>query len=77
MHELLLMEEVCAAAASACAGERVHVVRLLVGRESDASRCTLRTCFEICATGTPLDGARLDIVETEGSELWLDAIEVG
>jgi hydrogenase nickel incorporation protein HypA/HybF len=54
----------------------VHVVRLEVGRQACASPHALRFCFEICAHGTALEGAALDIVETRGAELRLKEVEV-
>lgn len=76
MHELSLMDDVVAAVARELRGARVHVVRLVVGLRSGASPRALRSCFEVCAGGTPLEDAALDIVETDGDELWLEEVEV-
>jgi hydrogenase nickel incorporation protein HypA/HybF len=63
MHELALMNEVVAAVSERCAESRVSRVRLEVGRLSGALPDALRFCFDVCAQGTLLEGARLDIDE--------------
>jgi hypothetical protein len=76
VHELWLMEEVVAAVTRIIGTARVHVVRLVVGQRAVASALALRSCFEVCASGTALEGAALDIVETDGDELVLEEVEV-
>lgn len=66
MHELALMSEVVTAVSERCAGSRVSRVRLEVGRLAGASPDALRFCFEVCAHGTSLEGADLDIEEIPG-----------
>lgn len=46
-----------------------HVVRLEleIGQLSGVAAESVRFCFDLVVTGTPLDGARLDIVELPGS----------
>ena len=76
VHELSLMEDLVSCVLDELADARVHVVRIEVGRHACASPHALRFCFEICARGTPLERAALDIVETSGAELRLREIEV-
>ena len=76
MHELSLMDEVVAAVTREAGGARVHAVRLVVGRRAGASPRALRFCFDVCTFGTALEGASLDIVETDGDELLLEEVEV-
>jgi hydrogenase nickel incorporation protein HypA/HybF len=76
VHELSLMEDLVAAVTGEVQDAKIHVVRLEVGRLACASPHALRFCFEICAHGTALEGAALDIVETSGEELRLKEIEV-
>ncbi|MDB5217267.1 MAG: [NiFe] hydrogenase nickel incorporation protein HypA [Myxococcaceae bacterium] len=76
MHELALMEDLVDTVTDGITDERVHVVRLVVGRESGVSAHALRFGFDICTRGTPLEGAALEIVETGGSELRLAEVEV-
>ncbi|MDF2698306.1 MAG: Hydrogenase/urease nickel incorporation, metallochaperone, hypA [Labilithrix sp.] len=76
MHELSLMEEVVTMVTREIGRARVHVVRLVVGQRTAVSRRALRRCFEICSSGTALDGAALDIIEAEDDELRLEEVEV-
>jgi hydrogenase nickel incorporation protein HypA/HybF len=76
MHELALMEDLVDAVSSEIADAKVHVVRLILGRESCVSRHALEFCFELCTNGTALEGAALEIVETAGDELRLSEVEV-
>jgi hypothetical protein len=76
VHELSLMEDLLTAVTSEIGDARVHVVRLEVRRRSGASAHALRFCFEVCARGTPLEGATSEITETAGDELRLKELEV-
>lgn len=76
VHELSLMADLVATVTSEIVDARVHVVRLEVGQRSGASAHALRFCFEICARGTPLEGATFEITETAGDELRLKELEV-
>lgn len=76
MHELTLMKSLITAVTGAVGESRVHVVRLHVGRHACASSHALRFCFQVCARGTPVEGATLDIVETDGDELRVEEVEV-
>lgn len=76
MHELSLMESVVDAVRSVVGDARVHRVRLLVGQGAGATPRALRFCFDVCARGTVLEGAALEIVEGEGDELRLEEVEV-
>jgi hydrogenase nickel incorporation protein HypA/HybF len=55
---------------------RVLVVRLVVGARSGVAIDALRFSFDVCAEGTELEAATLEIVETAGDELRLEEIEV-
>jgi hydrogenase nickel incorporation protein HypA/HybF len=76
MHELALMEDLVDTVTSGIGSSKVHVVRLVVGREACASPHALKFCFELCTHGTALEGAALDIVETPGADLRLAEVEV-
>jgi hydrogenase nickel incorporation protein HypA/HybF len=41
-------------------------VRLEIGRLSSVMPEAVRFCFDVCARGTPLEGAALEIVEIAG-----------
>lgn len=66
MHELALMESLVATVDEQVAEARVTKVRLEIGRLSCVAPDALRFCFEVCAAGTRLEGAALDIVEIPG-----------
>lgn len=76
MHELALMEDLVETVQGELDGARVHVVRLLVGRDACASPHALRFCFELCTMNTALEGAALEILEGSGDELRLAEVEV-
>jgi hydrogenase nickel incorporation protein HypA/HybF len=66
MHEVALMEGVVAAIAERVGADRVTRVQLEVGRLSGVVPDALRFCFDVCARGTPLESAALEIVEIAG-----------
>lgn len=66
MHELAITESVIAAVAERVGASKVTRVQLEIGRLSGVVPDSVRFCFDICAAGTVLDGAALDIVETPG-----------
>jgi hydrogenase nickel incorporation protein HypA/HybF len=76
VHELSLMDDLVDVVAEEVGDRRVHIVRLEVGRHACASPHALRFCFEICAHGTVLEGAQLEIIETMGDELRLKELEL-
>jgi len=66
MHELALTEDLVSLIAEHCAGRQVTRVVLEVGRLSAVVPDAFRFCFELCAAGTPAEGAELEIVELAG-----------
>lgn len=76
MHELALTQrivEICAESAAAQGPRtRVRRVTLEVGALSAVLPEALRFCFEVCAKGTTVAGAALDIVEIAGRARCLD-----
>lgn len=66
MHELALMRSLVDTVEARLPSERVRVVRLEVGRLSCALPDALRFCFDLCAQGTVLEGADLEILEIAG-----------
>lgn len=67
MHELALTQEIVELVSRRVAGARVTRVVLEVGRLSAVLPDAIRFCFDICADGTPLQGAALDVVEVPGA----------
>jgi hydrogenase nickel incorporation protein HypA/HybF len=51
-------------------------VRLEIGRLSSVMPEAIRFCFDVCARGTALEGAELEIVELAGEELNIKEMEV-
>jgi hydrogenase nickel incorporation protein HypA/HybF len=47
-------------------GARVATVHLEIGRLSGYTAESVRSCFDLAAAGTPLEGARLDVAEPPG-----------
>ena len=66
MHELALMESLVAAVQEHVAEGRVVAIRLEIGRLAAVVPDALRFSFDVCAQGTRLEGARLDIVPIDG-----------
>src|SRR4249919_3748605 len=66
MHELALTQDLVGLIAENCAGRRVTRVVLEVGKLAAIVPDAFRFCFELCAEGTPAEGAALEIVELPG-----------
>ncbi len=66
MHELSLATAVVDACAERAAGARVLRVRVEIGQLAAVLPDSLRFCFEVCARGTAVEGAELEILETPG-----------
>ena len=66
MHELGLATAVVDACAERAAGARVLRVRVEVGQLVAVLPDSLRFCFDVCARGTLVEGAELEILETPG-----------
>jgi hydrogenase nickel incorporation protein HypA/HybF len=76
VHELSITRNVVAIVSEQAQGQRVTRVRLEIGRLSAVVPDSIRFCFEICAQGTTLEGAELEIVESAGHELLIKEMEV-
>jgi hydrogenase nickel incorporation protein HypA/HybF len=66
MHELAIAEGVVEAIEERIGAARAVRVVLEVGRLTCVEPDAIRFCFELCAQGTALDGAALEIVEVPG-----------
>jgi len=66
MHELAITESLVAAVSDTVAGARVTRVRLAIGKLSGVAPDSVRFCFDVCAEGTVLEGAHLEIEEPPG-----------
>ncbi len=66
MHELAITQSVVEQITQRVGDAKVTRVALQVGRLSGVVCDSVRFCFEVCAQGTSLEGARLEIIETPG-----------
>ncbi len=67
MHELGITQEIVAIAAKHGGGRRVRKVVVEIGKLSAVLPDAVRFCFDLCAAGTPVEGAALDISEPPGT----------
>jgi hydrogenase nickel incorporation protein HypA/HybF len=63
VHELGITAEIVALAAQRAAGSRVSRVVVEIGALTAVLPDAIRFCFELCAEGTPVQGAELAIDE--------------
>ena len=66
MHELGITRNIVAIVSERAQGQKVLRVTVEVGRLSGMFPEAIRFCFDICSKGTPLEGARLQIVDVDG-----------
>lgn len=69
MHELGITQNIVAIVQSHAGTRKVRRVKLEIGRLSAILPDAVRFCFDVCAEGTVLQGAVLEIVEVEGRGL--------
>lgn len=63
MHELGITQEIVAIAAEKAGSAKVRRVVVEIGRLTAVLPDAVRFCFDLCAEGTPVAGAALDIIE--------------
>jgi hydrogenase nickel incorporation protein HypA/HybF len=66
IHELSITQSVVDAIVERMGDATVVGVRLEIGKLSGVVPDSVRFCFDVLCTGTPLEGARLDILEPPG-----------
>ncbi|MBB5152573.1 hydrogenase maturation nickel metallochaperone HypA/HybF [Saccharopolyspora phatthalungensis] len=66
MHELGITQSIVDAVLDAIEEPRITRLQLEIGKLSGVVPDSVRFCFDLVASGTALDGARLDIVEPPG-----------
>ena len=71
MHELGITRSVVAICAENSNGARILRVTLEIGKLSAIMPDAVRFCFDICAKGTLVEGATLEILEINGKGLCL------
>jgi hydrogenase nickel incorporation protein HypA/HybF len=67
VHELSITESVVAAVSEHVGDTTLLSLTLEIGALSGVVPDSVRFCFELCALGTPCEGARLDIVDIPGT----------
>ena len=66
MHELAITQSVVEQITQRVGDAKVTRVALQIGRLAGVVCDSVRFCFDVCAQGTPLEGARLEIIQTPG-----------
>jgi hydrogenase nickel incorporation protein HypA/HybF len=66
MHELAITQEIVELVSARAGGAKVKRVVVEIGRLSAVLPDAVRFCFDLCAEGTVVEGARLDILEPPG-----------
>jgi hydrogenase nickel incorporation protein HypA/HybF len=66
VHELGITQEVVAIATQGAAGRKVTRVVLEIGKLSGVLPDAVRFCFDLCAEGTVVSGAVLEVIEIPG-----------
>ena len=66
VHELAITESVVAQVSQRVGDAKVTRVMLEIGKLSGVVCDSVRFCFDICAQDTPLEGARLEIIQSPG-----------
>ncbi|HVP61707.1 MAG TPA: hydrogenase maturation nickel metallochaperone HypA [Myxococcaceae bacterium] len=66
MHELSISQGIVESVCEAVPEGKVLAVRVEIGQLSGVVSDSVRFCFDACAQGTRVEGARLDIVDVPG-----------
>ncbi|MFC4252976.1 hydrogenase maturation nickel metallochaperone HypA [Sinimarinibacterium flocculans] len=66
MHELGITRSVVSIVSEQAKGAKVLRVTLEIGKLAAILPDAVRFCFDVCAQGTSLEGAALEIIETPG-----------
>jgi hydrogenase nickel incorporation protein HypA/HybF len=76
MHELAITESLVDCVMENIGDARALRVVIEIGKRSAVSPSAVRSCFALCAEGTPLEGAELEIVEPPDDSLKIREVEV-
>lgn len=76
MHELSITQAIVDQCAEKSEGQRVIRVVLEIGQNTCVAPDAVRFAFELCAQGTPVEGATLEIHTPPGEALLLKTMEV-
>ena len=76
MHELGITRNIVAIVGERAAGRKVDRVQLEIGDMTAIMPDAIRFCFDVCAEGTVLEGAMLEILEVSGDSLKIKEMEL-
>ena len=66
MHELGITQNIVAIVTEKAGSRKVRRVTLEIGKLSAIEPNAIRFCFDLCAEGSVLEGAQLEIMEVDG-----------
>jgi hydrogenase nickel incorporation protein HypA/HybF len=66
VHELAITQSVVDTVVDRLGGRQVEAVTVVIGKLSGVVPDAMTFCFDLCTSGTPLEGARLDVEEVPG-----------
>lgn len=66
MHELGITRNIVSIVSEHAGDERVSRVQIEIGQLSAIVPDAVRFCFDVCASGTALEGSELEIIESPG-----------
>lgn len=66
MHELAITQNIVAIAIDHAQGAKICRLTLEIGQLTAIMPDAIEFCFDICAQGTPLEGATLEIIQRPG-----------
>lgn len=66
MHELSITQGIVESVCEAVPEGKVLAVTVEIGKLSGVVPDSVRFCFDLCAQGTRLEGARLDVIDVPG-----------
>ena len=76
MDELGITRNIVAIVGERAGGRRVQRVQLEIGDMTAVMPDAIRFCFDVCAEGTALEGAMLEILQVPGESLKLLEMEL-
>ena len=76
MHELAIADGIVNAVIDKLPDEKITLVRLEIGVLSGVVADSVRFCFDLVTEGTNLEGASLEIIESEGADLRIVSVQM-
>ena len=76
MHELAITEGIVTAVTDKLPDKKITLVRVEIGTLSGVAADSVRFCFDLVTEGTNLEGADLEIIESDSAELRIVAVRL-